>query len=504
MNQVVLANKNKPEKISSIYKPRYYTWGITIIGISVYVLSAIFFLFSLLILLNTRFRDLYLNWSLASIVSALLMIFMAKQLIKKFGASYFVDDHIGFTIKTIFSRTYTIYKQDIVHIAVKRSNAIIEKLPLSQPKLVIYTTDKVYRISTLQYQYSEKLISHFDDLSEHVTDEFAEYYHKSTFNLGLFILRFSQDTPGIIGLTIIIIYTFLALWGGFAMLIGSTSPIYSHTLFLRNPEFLNHDLPNYTFEETIYHPPNADFWFGTDFVGRDVFSRLVYGTTFTFMIAVTGSFLSMFFILFFGLSSAFYQGWWDNLVTRVSDTLLSFPPFIFLILISTLSVPLRVAIPGGFFLAVYAGMSIVTWPVGARMIRSEVIELLNQEYIVSVFHLGATKRYVFRKHVLMKILPTILILFAFVFGDIILGTTLLGFIGFGAESTLTWGSDISHAIHGLDIMGHWWAIIFPTVWLFLLIFGLTLFADSVRDNLDPKLRGGVEAVPYAERIEHGI
>ena len=152
MNQVALVSDSKPVKgkISSTYKPRHYTWGITALGLIIYALSATFFLFSILILLNTEFRDLYLNWSAASFVSAILMIFMSKHMLRKFGASYFIEDHIGFTVKTIFSRTYTIYKEDTVHIAVKRSNAIIEKLPLSQPKLIIYTKDKVYRISTLQ------------------------------------------------------------------------------------------------------------------------------------------------------------------------------------------------------------------------------------------------------------------------------------------------------------------------------------------------------------------
>jgi len=320
--------------------------------------------------------------------------------------------------------------------------------------------------------------------------------------LYLFFLRITQDTAGLIGFTILVFFSFLALWGGFAQLLVPPNVLFTHTLFLRNPEFGNYDLPDYDSSNIFDHPPNSDFWFGTDWAGRDVFSRVIFGTSFTFLIAIVGSLIGLFFVVFFGFTSAYFGGWYDNVVMRVSDALLTFPPFIFLVLLATVSVPLRVAIPGGYFLAVYTGMAFVTWPLGARIIRAEVKQILTQEYIQAAKHLGSSDFRILYSHVFPKILPTLLIIFSYSFTDIIIGTTILGYIGFSAESTLTWGSDINKAvIFSPNLYFFWWEWLFPTMALFLLVFGLTLFSDSVRDNLDPYLRGGIESVPYEKRLE---
>ncbi len=486
------------------FRPRKYTWLITMIAGLSYILSGIFILFAFLIISDAELINKYLNWVVASIISAILLVYITRLILKYIGAEVFYETEHRITKKIFLSGTKYIDKVDLVHIKLIEPNPATEYLPFSSPVIVFYTHDKIIRLKLYKYQNKNEIYQHYKNMSNYVSDEFAEFYHRSKHNMGKLILRFSQDTPGIIGLSIIIIYVFLALWGAFALLISPPNLMYSHTLFLRNPEFQNYDLDKYTIEEVIWHPPSKDFWFGTDFIGRDLFSRLVYGTTFTFMIAISGSLISMIFILFFGLSSAFFPGVWDNIVTRMSDSLLSFPPFIFLILISAISLPLRVAIPGGYFLAVYTGMAFVTWPLGARMIRTEVIELLNMEYIIASSHLGASRLYILFKHIIPRITHTVLILFSYQFSDIILGTTLLGFIGFGSESTLTWGSDLSHGLYGSNPLSHWWVLFFPSLWIFLLVLGLTLFADSVRDSLDPKLRGGIQMVPYEQRKELGM
>lgn len=162
---------------------------------------------------------------------------------------------------------------------------------------------------------------------------------------------------------------------------------------------------------------------------------------------------------------------------------------------------LRGSIQGGFFLAVYIGLAFVTWPMGARIIRAEVQQLMNTEFILASKHLGASKFTLLKKHVIPQISPTIMIIFTYQVSDIIIGTTLLGFIGFASESTLIWGSDLSHALFGFTFLEHWWTVFFPSLFIFLLVFGLTLFSDSVRDNMDPRLIGGIKALPYEIRKE---
>ncbi len=486
-----------------IHKPVYFSWFITFVGLGLYFISIIFYIFGLTIFLSLTLREIYINWTFASIISGILITMLARFMISNWGVKYLKIDSLSISVKTPFGKSYIILKKEILHIEINYPNPILEKIMLSSPTIVIITYDGIIKIGSYHWKQSQEIIDYFQNLSNQFTDEFALYYHKSKKSIPKYIMRMSQDTPGMIGLTIILIYTFFALWAAFAMLIDPPSHFRTHTLFFRNPYFQNYDLPGFTFETSVQVAPNRHFWFGTDFIGRDVFSRIIFGTTYTFMIAIVGSSISISLILIFGISSAFYGGWWDSVVTRLSDALMTFPPFILLILISTVSIPIRGAIPGGYFLAVFTGMAFVTWPLGARIIRSEVKETLNNEYILAAKQLGCSNIRLLYSHILPKLIPTILIIFSYQFTDIIIGTTLLGFIGFGSESTLTWGSDIAHSDFVDRNFTHWWTVVFPTLAIFFLVLGLTLFSDSIRDTLDPKLQGGIKAVPFKYRQEVG-
>lgn len=486
------------------FKPKLYLWLITIIGILFYFLGLLFLLYGIAILIDDFFRELFFNLGIASFIGAVIVFYIGYTIISRYGVENLEITDDKYIIKKKLGRNIVIHKKEILYIELQKSNPIIEILPLSSPSILVVTHLKVFKLNSIKYKKKESILEFFEEEKVKYVEEFALLFHKSQNSIKRFIFRFTQDTPGVIGLIIIIIFGFLAVWGAFAMIISPTSPRYTHTLFLRNPEYGNWGLEGYSWETAVLAAPSSNFWFGTDFAGRDLFARMIFGTTFTFIIALSGALLSIFFILLFGLSSAFSQGYWDQFVSRVSDSLLSFPPFIFLVLLSAISIPLRASIPGGFFLAVYSGMSIVTWPAGSRIIRSEVKELLATEFIIASQLLGASKMRIMRKHVLPQILPTIFILFTYQMTDIILGTTLLGYVGFGSESTLTWGSDLSHALYGFSFVNSWWTIVFPSLFIFLLVFGLTLFSDSIRDNLDPQLQGGEKSLPYEIRVEMGL
>jgi peptide/nickel transport system permease protein len=491
---------NKPSNQPVIFKPALYTWLFTLVGLGIYAISAIFGLFGLAIVLFGSLRSLFMNWAIASFISMLVIMFTGRFIINNFGAKYFLADSFSFSFKSPFGKSALIPKEDIIHIEVKFPNPILEKITLTSPQFVIITCDKSYKFRSKHWRKSNKAVQFFRNESDDCFDEYAAYYHKSKRSLPKYVLRMSQDTPGMIGLTILTVFIFFALWGAFAMLISPPEKFSTHTLFLRNPEFIHHHLPQ------LKVAPNSEFWFGTDWIGRDIFARVVFGTTYTFMIAIVGSLLSIVFILAFGLSSAFFGEWWDNIVTRISDTLLTFPTFIILLMISSLTSTtiIRGNIPGGYYLSVYTIMAFVTWPVGARLIRTEVMETLNTEYIQAAKQLGSSRFQILTSHILPKIFPTILILFSYQFTDIIIGTSLLGFLGFGSESTLTWGSDIAHAEYQNNQFTYWWTILFPTMALFLLVFGMTLLTDSIRETMDPQLRGGIKAVPYEYRYELGL
>jgi len=486
----------------SKFEPKRYTWLINGIGYLGYVGGVLFIGFALIIIFFPGLRAIYFNNAIAAVISAIILFIFSTWLIRTFGVKYFYISENAFAFATPLGNPTVISKDEIIHIDIKRPNPAMSLIPITSPSILFATYDELYQFRTSRWVNEQELLDTFESLSQQLQDPFAEYYHRSKTTIYSFLIRMSQDTAGMMGLTIITIYLFLAVWGGIAMLIDGIKTGQPYVLFLRNPDFLNGDLPGYNWDIAIFHPPSNDFWFGTDFLGRDIFARLIYGTTFTFLIALSGSLVSMIIVLVLGVSSAFYSDWWDTIVTRVADALLTFPPFIPLILISTIATPIRLSLPGGYFFAVFLGMSLFTWPLGTRIIRSEVINLLSNEYVEASKQLGAGSWHILRSHILPKIIPTAMILFTYAFTDIILGTTLLGFIGLDSESTLTWGSDLAKAVkYGENLLLRWWTVFFPTIWIFLLVFGLTIFSDSVRDNLDPKLRGGIDAVPYEYRQE---
>lgn len=138
---------------------------------------------------------------------------------------------------------------------------------------------------------------------------------------------------------------------------------------------------------------------------------MIYGTTITMSIAMLGAMLVTIFISIIGLSSALYGGTWDAFIMRLADVLLTFPQVVWIILISVFSTPLRIGVPGGYFLAVYIGMSFVMWPFGARLVRSEVMEAMGTDYISAIKLVGAGRWWILKNHVLPKVMPTIFLLF---------------------------------------------------------------------------------------------
>jgi peptide/nickel transport system permease protein len=313
------------------------------------------------------------------------------------------------------------------------------------------------------------------------------HYKSSMFDI---LRRVSHTSQGKFALLVLFIFTSLAILGALAMMMDPPSALNTHTLFLRNPDYPNYSLPDFDYDTAVLQAPSWDFFFGTDFAGRDVFSRLIFGTSVTYYIAIVGASLSVMFMITFGLSSAIYGGAWDAFVTRLSDVLLTFPWVVWLIIISTFSGPLRVSIPGGFYFAVYLGMSFVTWPFGARLLRSEIVETLQSEYIAAITLVGASKLWIIRRHVLSKIVPTIILLFAYQMSDIIIGISLLGYIGYPSESAIVWGSELSTAIQAPDLGSEWWTIVFPAVFIVVLVLALSLFSDAIRDIYEAKFRGG--------------
>lgn len=294
--------ENTVEFTPSKYAPKSYTWVVNLVGYTGFILSLLFAFFGGMILLIDSIRSVFLFSGIVALISAYILFALSKFLVVNYGVKYFYISENALVFDSPLTRPVAFSKKEIVHIGVEYPNPSLSILPLVSPKILIATYNKLYTFRTSRWQNQEELLRTLDRLSETVQDPFAEYYHKSKTTMYSFFIRMSQDTAGITGLTIIVIYLFLGIWGGMALMIDHNT-LDPYVLFLRNPDFLNGFLDEYDQSTARYHPPSNDFWFGTDWIGRDIFARLVYGTSYTLLIALTGSLVSIFIVVIFGLTS---------------------------------------------------------------------------------------------------------------------------------------------------------------------------------------------------------
>jgi peptide/nickel transport system permease protein len=227
-------------------------------------------------------------------------------------------------------------------------------------------------------------------------------------------------------------------------------------------------------------PPNSANWLGTDEVGRDILSRIIHGARISLEIGVTIVFFAAAIGLVIGLISGYFGGVWDQTLMRFTDMFMSFPTLI-------LAIAMTAALGPSLFNSVLA-MIIVWWPIYARLIRSEVLAVKEKEYIRAVKALGANPFKIIFFHVLPNTVDVVVIRASIDFGNAVMFCAALSFIGLGAQPPQPeWGAMVTT---GRDYLRDaWWLVTFPGLAIFLTVMGFNLFGDSLRDFLDPKLRG---------------
>jgi peptide/nickel transport system permease protein len=227
-------------------------------------------------------------------------------------------------------------------------------------------------------------------------------------------------------------------------------------------------------------PPNSANWLGTDEVGRDILSRIIHGARISLEIGITIVFLAAAIGLIIGLISGYFGGVWDQTLMRFTDIFMSFPTLI-------LAIAMTAALGPSLFNSVLA-MIIVWWPIYARLIRSEVLAVKEKEYIRAIRALGANPFKIIFFHVLPNTIDVVVIRASIDFGNAVMFCAALSFIGLGAQPPQPeWGAMVTT---GRDYLRDaWWLVTFPGLAIFLTVMGFNLFGDSLRDFLDPKLRG---------------
>ncbi|SDF57367.1 nickel transporter permease [Bosea robiniae] len=268
-------------------------------------------------------------------------------------------------------------------------------------------------------------------------------------------LAFKRNPMAVAGLVIIVL---LLLIAAFAPLIAPFDPI-AQTLDKR------------------LLPPSATNWFGTDALGRDIFSRIVYGTRITLVIVLLVVVTVGPFGLLIGAISGYYGGWVDRLLMRITDVFLAFPRLV-------LALAFVAALGPGIVNAIIA-IAITTWPPYARVARAETMVIRNQDYIAAMRLQGASQGRIIWKHVVPMCMSSLIVRTTFDMAGIILTAAGLGFLGLGAQPPMPeWGAMISAGRE--QIFDQWWVATFPGVAICIVALGFNLLGDGLRDVMDAR------------------
>lgn len=236
--------------------------------------------------------------------------------------------------------------------------------------------------------------------------------------------------------------------------------------------------PLQQFREDILAPPSAEFWLGTDTLGRDVLSRIIFGARTSMIIAVSTSVIACLIGVAVGVTSGLVGGVADLIVQRITDAIESVPPIVLLLLIAAILGP---SIPNSIL-----ALSIVLIPSFNRIARGEVLRLKQEPYIEASRTIGAGPVRIVFRHLLPNMMGAIMTLVTLRFAGVIVAESALSFLGLGAPPpTPSWGSMLSSAVKYIEIAP--WLIVFPAIALSAAVLAFNMLGDALRDFLDPRL-----------------
>jgi len=226
-------------------------------------------------------------------------------------------------------------------------------------------------------------------------------------------------------------------------------------------------------------PPSLEHWFGTDTAGRDMLSRVVFGTRISIRIGATVVFLTVISGSLIGLFSGYFGGIFDAVVMRITDIFFSVP---YLILAMAITAALGPGLPNAML-----PLILVWWPIYARLIRGQVLQIREAPYIEAARGLGASRCRIIFRHILPNAATPIIVQASLDFGNAIMYAAALSFIGLGAQPPAPeWGAMISLARNYLQ--DSWWFATFPGLAILVTVLGFNLLGDGIRDMTDPRLR----------------
>ena len=277
-------------------------------------------------------------------------------------------------------------------------------------------------------------------------------------------LRLARELP-VLPLAILVPFVLIALFAGVVAPYDPTEPIPGAKIF--EPPFW-------------VQGANKLALLGTDFQGRDVLSRLIYGARVSLIVGITGTLVAGSIGTTMGILAGYLGGWVDQVIMRVTDAWLALPALVFAIFLATM------VGPSMWNIVIILGL--VYWTRYARVIRGEVLSLREREFVKLAEIAGASSQRVILRHILPNVVNSAMVLASLTIGVVIIAEASLSFLGVGVPPPEpAWGSMLADG-RSMLMVGDWWLTVFPGLGIMLVVLATQLLGDWLRIRLDPQLR----------------
>ncbi len=228
--------------------------------------------------------------------------------------------------------------------------------------------------------------------------------------------------------------------------------------------------------------PSMAHIFGTDELGRDVFSRILYGSRVSLIVGIFPSIISLLIGIVLGLTAGYFRGWVDYVIMRLADIMLSFPS-----LLLTMVIMYTLGRFGNSIVCIFIALSLVGWASVARVVRSHTLSLKETEYVEAARSIGVSNRKIMFRHILPNCIPSLIVLYTLSVPSSILSESTLSFLGIGVQPpAASWGLMVNQSKQFL--FSQPWLALAPSLAIMIIVLAFNFLGDGLRDVLDPYMK----------------